>query len=189
VPASPPAAVDPIGAAAAEGRLPRRLWLLGLATLVLAAWGGIVPYVGPAFGYGATGVSSWTWNLGHSLLALLPGAAGVVGGLLIMASARRPMAGLMSGRLALGGILAAVAGAWFVVGPWAWPVITSSARYFAPASPQRDLADLVGYSLGVGLLLVLFGGVALGESMGRRAAGVVRGRPAAMPAGTVSTAV
>ena len=79
------AAYDPATATVPEvpyvpdAALPRRsapgLLLAGIVALVIAAWGGIVPYVGPTFGYGATGTGAWTWNYSHLVLGLAPGAA------------------------------------------------------------------------------------------------------------------
>ncbi len=61
------------------------LALVGLLTVLVGAWAGIVPYIGPTFGFGATGTPAWTWSLLHTLLWLAPGAVAVLCGLLIMA--------------------------------------------------------------------------------------------------------
>ena len=52
------------------------------------AWGGIIPYVGPAFGYSADGTGAWHWDLAHTVLALVPGAIGVIVGILILGETR-----------------------------------------------------------------------------------------------------
>ncbi|HZU79526.1 MAG TPA: hypothetical protein VE991_06385, partial [Acidimicrobiales bacterium] len=58
-------------------------------------------------------------------------------------------------------------GAWFVVGPAAWPVFERSGGVFVPAGPAHSLLHLIGYSFGPGVLLVLFGALAMGMA-GRR---------------------
>jgi hypothetical protein len=58
---------------------------IGILTVLISAWGGIIPYVGPAFGYSADGSGSWQWNLTHSVLALVPGAVGCLIGFSFLA--------------------------------------------------------------------------------------------------------
>jgi hypothetical protein len=127
----------------------------GLLVMLLGAWSGIVSFVGPTFGFSADGTGSWDWNLAHGLLFLVPGAAAFVAGLVLMLGDRslRGMAGL----------LAALSGAWLVVGPLAWRVLEGS-TFFVGASPLRSLAYWVGYSLGPGALLIGFGAFALGRA-------------------------
>src|SRR5580698_9085374 len=58
---------------------------IGILTIAISAWGGIVPYVGPAFGFSADGSGSWYWSMTHSVLALIPGALGVLIGFCFLA--------------------------------------------------------------------------------------------------------
>jgi hypothetical protein len=135
------------------------LAMAGLLTLLLGAWGGIVPFVGPLFGFSGDGSGSWRWSLAHALLSLAPGAVTVAAGALVMLSGRalyRP------GGLKMGGLLAAVCGAWFVVGPVAWPVLEHTS-FFVGASPIHELAYWVGYALGPGTLLAALGAFVLGR--------------------------
>ena len=62
--------------------------MAGALACALGAWGGIVPFVGPIFGFSADGSPAWTWNLPHALLFLAPGAVAFVGGLAIIAGGR-----------------------------------------------------------------------------------------------------
>jgi hypothetical protein len=50
-----------------------------------------------------------------------------------------------------------VCGAWFAVGPLAWPVLSNGGSYFVASSHLRVLAYEVGYSIGTGLVLVVCG--------------------------------
>lgn len=135
---------------------------VGFLTILISAWGGIIPYVGPAFGYSADGTGSWHWSLAHTVLALIPGVIGVFVGTLILGETRGLTVGRGRTSLTLAGLLAVLCGAWFIVGPSAWPVITTSSGYFVAASPLRALANVVGYSLGTGVILASLGGFAIG---------------------------
>jgi hypothetical protein len=135
---------------------------VGVAAALVATWGAIAPYIGPTFGYDADGSSSWHWSLTHSMLALVPGALGLLLGITILAETRGITAGRRRVSLATIGLLLMACGAWFVVGPLAWPVLTSHAGYFVPTSPLRFIANEIGYSLGTGVVLAICGGFVAG---------------------------
>jgi hypothetical protein len=153
------------------------LRLVGLLTVLVSAWGGVVPYLGPAFGYSADGSASWTWNLAHGVLALTPGAVGVIAGLSMLSAGGRLAFGFGRVSLAGAGLLALAAGAWFVIGPAAWPVLERTHAYFTGGSPLRVLEYVTGYSLGTGLVVAAGGAFALGWSM-RHQRTLVRPLPA-----------
>ena len=136
------------------------LEMSGFLILCLGAWGGIVPFVGPLFGYSADGAGSWRWDQAHALLFLIPGAVAVFAGLLIMTGAMAVIA--RPGLLVFAGFLAAVCGAWLVVGPLAWPVLHGS-KFFVTASPLREFEYWIGYSLGPGGLLLALGAFVVGR--------------------------
>ena len=142
--------------------MPASLALLGALTILISAWGAIIPYVGPSFGYRADGAPSWNWTLSHAVLALVPGVIGILVGIAIWARSSNLSIGGGRIGLASAGCVALVCGAWFVIGPFAWPVIDSTHSYFVAASPLRLLANLIGYSLGPGMMLVACGAFALG---------------------------
>jgi hypothetical protein len=135
----------------------------GLLAVIVSAWGGIVPYVGPVFGFSGDGNSSWHWDLAHSVLALIPAVAGVLLGLFVMGAARSTA--VTRGRFTLGmaGFFLMVCGAWFAIGPLAWPVIYHGDVYFVhTASHLRILAYEVGYAIGTGLIVMGCGGFVSG---------------------------
>ena len=138
------------------------LALCGVIAVFAGVWGALAPFVGPTFGYAADGSRSWNMTSSHLWLAVIPGALAFVCGLLILVSVPRALAGWGKGSLSLAGVLAVVAGAWFVMGPVSWPVITTASHYFVPANPLRELAYQVGYALGTGALIILAGAFALG---------------------------
>jgi hypothetical protein len=153
------------------------LALAGLVALLAAAWGGVVPYVGPLFGYSADGSNAWHWSLSHAVLALAPGVIGVLLGLLIVAESRGIRVGKGRVSLATAGTLLMVCGAWFAIGPLAWPVVfASSSGYFVAGSHLGLLEDELGYSIGTGMILVICGAFVDGWASRHRPADAVRFR-------------
>lgn len=148
--------------AARVGRL--GLGTVGVLIVLVSAFAGVVAYVGPIIGYHADGSGSWHWDLAHTLLALLPGAVGVVVGLAITAEARGVVIGRGRFTLALAGFIIILCGGWLAVGPLAWPVITNHGAYFEAARPFRLLLNELGYSIGPGVLLAVAGGFVAGWS-------------------------
>ena len=147
----------PTGAVKASG-----LALAGVVTTLLGIWGGIIPFIGPSFSYSADGSAAWKMTSAHLWLAVIPGAVAFVCGLVMLLVAPRTVTGSGRGALGLAGLFAVLAGAWFVVGDLAWPVVTTATGYFVAAAPLRELGYQVGYGLGPGLLIVLGGAFALG---------------------------
>jgi hypothetical protein len=143
---------------------PLGLILGGFVTLLLSAWAGIVPYLGPTFGYSADGAPSWSWDRVHLLAALVPGAVGVLGSWIVLARARHPLAGRFDASLVGAGLLVVLGGAWLTVAPVVWPAVVGS--YFQVASPTMTLAYWLGYASGPGVLLVAFGGFVMGRGIG-----------------------
>lgn len=178
-PSVPPATTTPY---VADAVLPRRsapgLALAGIAALLVAAWGGILPYVGPLFGFGATGTGAWTWSTSHLVLALAPGAVGVLAALMIVPAARRLPLGTGRSSAIMGGLLAVLAGAWFAIGFATWPV-WNSRGYFVLASPMRTMDVLIAYALGPGIIVAACGAYAIGHAMVRRSVPLVD--PAGFP--------
>src|SRR5258708_20704832 len=74
-------------------RIPRsRGALSGVLLVLLGAWGGVIAFVGPYFHYAYTPNSAWSYTSGRLWLEILPGAGAVVGGVITLASASRPVA-------------------------------------------------------------------------------------------------
>jgi hypothetical protein len=125
----------------------------GLLLVLLGAWGGIVSYVGPKFGYTMGSQSGWQWTSANWQLHLVPGAAVVLGGLLLMAARRS------------GGLLALLGGAWLVLGPlfasmWLGPF---GAESNVASSTLAQVARPLGYHYGTGLLITALAAYALGR--------------------------
>jgi hypothetical protein len=135
---------------------------VGVVTILISAWGALIPFVEPLFGYHVTGTPSWHWNAAHTLLAVLPGAVGMVMGFVVLWGTSRVQVGRGRMQLILAGLITMLCGAWFIVGPTAWPVISTHGAYFAPAAPLRSLLYQVGNAIGTGVILAVCGGYVLG---------------------------
>ena|ERR1700730_2928152 len=130
--------------------------LSGGLLILLGGWGALVPFVGPYFGYAYTPDNAWHFTLARVWLENLPGGAAVLGGVLIMVSARR----LLTGG---GAILALLGGAWFAVGSVLGPIW--SGTRMNPGTPVGGTAmravEQVGFFTGLGIVIVLIAAMAL----------------------------
>lgn len=138
--------------------------LSGLALLLLGAWGGLAPFVGPYFHLGYQPDKAWSYDMGRLYLVIVPGAVALLAGLIVLVTKSRWLAGVS-------GLIAALAGLWFVLGRATMVFIgttttTSYARSveFPIAQSPRGmiLTDLVTF-IGVGALIVFFGALASGR--------------------------
>src|SRR5690348_4133054 len=141
-------------------RIPRtRGAFSGVMLVLLGAWGGLVAFIGPYFHFAYTPDKAWVYTTGRLWLEILPGAATVLGGLLVLGSARRHTA-------MFGAFLAALGGAWFVVGNLVstlWNSGTPQAGVPAGTGLTRLAAENLGFFTGLGVLIVFFAALALGR--------------------------
>jgi hypothetical protein len=140
-------------------RVPRtRGAVSGALIALLGAWGALIPFVGPLFDYSVGPDDAWNWTSGRLWLSVLPGAVAIVGGLMLMLSARRPTA-------SFGALLGVLAGAWFIVGPTVsqlWNDGVSQAGV-VHGSDTLQVFELLGYFLALGVLILYFAAAALGR--------------------------
>lgn len=130
-------------------RVPRsRGALSGVVLVVLGASAALIPFLGPSV---YTPARLW--------LEIVPGVAAAVGGLILLGSANRAFA-------AFGAWLAALAGAWFIVGP------TVSTLWVSSGFPQTGspvggtlgrALGLIGFFTALGVVIVFFAALALGR--------------------------
>jgi len=160
-----PDAVDPtleVAMATRTRSTSASLWSLGIVTLAISAWGGIIPFVGPTFGYNADGVGAWHWSLTHAVLALIPGALGCLIAMTFFAPLSRVAVAIRRVSMTTLGLVAIACGAWFIVGPTAWPILDHTRTYFVSTGADRNLANYIGYSFGPGVILATCGAFAMG---------------------------
>src|ERR1700738_924646 len=129
----------------------------GFLLMLLGAWGALIPFAGPYFDFAFSPDQAWTWTAARGWLEVLPGAATVVGGLLLLASRNRATA-------MLGGWLTGLAGAWFVVGrALAGPLgIGEVGGAGAMTANKRTVLEWASVS-GLGWLITFLGAVARGR--------------------------
>jgi hypothetical protein len=129
----------------------------GILLILLGAWGALVPFVGPYFDFAFSPDRAWAWTDARGWLQVLPGAVAIVGGLLLLVSGNRATA-------MLGGWLAAIAGAWFVVGRASAGLLgIGDAGAPVAVTESKALALELTYFYGLGALIVFLGAAALGR--------------------------
>lgn len=156
----------------------------GLILVLLGVWGALIPFVGPRFNFAYTPDKVWAWSTARGWLEVLPGAATVVGGLLLILAGNRIAA-------MLGGWLAVLAGVWFVIGGQVAPLLGIGSAGDPIAATERKRAALeVSYFSGLGALIVFVGGVVLARTAVRLARDVRDAQPVgyAEPAGAAEPA-
>src|SRR5438270_425131 len=136
----------------------------GLLILILGAWGGLVPFIGPAFHFALGPNHSWTWTSGRLWLSVIPGIVAVIGGLMLLGAGPRP-----SGKL--GALLALAAGIWFAVGPEVSILWNSAGAAGVPhGSRCIRVLELLTYHTLLGVIIAALAGYALPGLETRRAA-------------------
>jgi hypothetical protein len=137
--------------------------LTGFILVVLGAWGALAPFVGPAFKFGFTPDTIWHYTQGRLYLSLLPGGAVLLMGLIIMATRSRWLGGLC-------GVIAALAGAWFIAGAALIKLLPASLGVgsvtagtpIGTSLTRITLTDLAFFT-GVGAAIVFFAALAVGR--------------------------
>ncbi len=145
----------------------------GALIMLVGAWGGIAPYVGPTFAYHMDGAGAWQWTTARAELSLGPGVIAVLGGLLLM------IAGYRAAQR-FGAFIAATAGTWFVVGSLFYP-LWSGASVALPATSTPAISttwmrivETLGFFLGTGVLIAILAAYAYGALA---SVGMARGAP------------
>ncbi|HEX5401010.1 MAG TPA: hypothetical protein VFX16_01765 [Pseudonocardiaceae bacterium] len=132
----------------------------GVLVLLLGAWGALVPFIGPRFGYAYTPNAVWTMTQGRLWLEVIPGAVAVLGGLILIGSASRAI-GLWAGWMT------ALAGAWFAVGPIISKLWTADGQPQTGtpvgSTPTQQVIEQIGFFTGLGVVIVFLAAAALGR--------------------------
>jgi hypothetical protein len=125
--------------------------------VLLGIWGAVIPFVGPYFHYAYTPNRTWDYTSGRLWLEVLPGAAVLLGGLVVLGSRHRLLA-------VLGSWLAAAGGAWFVVGGLVAARWTSLPSAGTPTGgPTRMVLEQIGFFIGLGVVVAFLAGIAMGR--------------------------
>src|SRR5258708_3544569 len=83
--------------------------ICGVLLILLGLWGGLAPFVGPYFHFGVTPDKAWAYNSGRLYYSIVPGAAALLGGIIVLLTRNRAIG-------IAGGLLAALGGIWFGLG-------------------------------------------------------------------------
>jgi hypothetical protein len=147
-------------------RVPRgRGGVSGVLLILLGAWGGLAPFVGPYFRYAYTPDKAWAYTSGRLWLSVVPGAAAVLGGLLAAVTSHRAVG-------VVGALLGALGGAWFIVGVAVTGLvkhgsISPGVPLAGPLGPlnsaTRVFLESLGFFTGTGVLIVFVAALALGR--------------------------
>lgn len=132
--------------------------LSGLLLVLLGIWGALIPFIGPYFSYAYTPDRAWAWTWGRFWLEVLPGAAAILGGLILIGTAHRAVG-------VFAGWLASAAGAWFVVGPvlsrlWDGPAGSAGDPV---GGTTRQVLEQIGFFYGLGAVILFLAAQALGR--------------------------
>jgi len=138
----------------------------GALLILLGLWGGLAPFVGPYFHFGITPDKAWAYNSGRLDYSIVPAAAVVLGGVLVLLTRNRAIG-------ITGGLLAVLGGAWFGLGTGfvtyvlkrtsitiGAPIGTAGAGSAVTARMYVEQISLFG---GLSLLVVFFGALAVGR--------------------------
>jgi len=127
----------------------------GILLLILGAWGALIPFIGPYFHFTYPPGQAWVWSGARAWLEVFPGVVAALGGLLLLLSGNRATA-------MFGGWLAAIAGAWFVVGRTLAPALRLGdiGQPIAATDAKRAAVEIASF-YGLGVLIVFIGGAVL----------------------------
>jgi hypothetical protein len=133
----------------------------GLALVLLGAWGGLAPFIGPYFKFGFEPDKTWVYSTSRLYLSILPGAIVLLAGLIVLISKSRGFGGIAA-------FFAALGGAWFVLGAATMSFVANNLTKYSVGSPIGTtlhrilLTDLACFA-GLGVLIVFFAAIASGR--------------------------
>ncbi len=130
----------------------------GVLLALLGIWGGLIPFIGPYFHYAYTPDKAWTYNTGRLWLEILPGAAALLGGIMLIIADGRHVA-------LFGAFLGVISGAWFALGNVFAPLWTTANPAGVPASTTTLMraVEQTGFFTGLGIATVMVAAAAAGR--------------------------
>jgi hypothetical protein len=137
----------------------------GVALILLGVWGGLAPFIGPYVHFGYTPDKAWAYTSGRLYFSAVPGGVSLLAGLAVLITRSRVLG-------VIGGTLAAIAGAWFVVGSGVtyyllkYTSITTGSPLGTSttgAYTVRMYLEVLALYGAVGALIIFFGALACGR--------------------------
>jgi hypothetical protein len=118
----------------------------GFVLVAIGAWAAVAPFA----------IAGWDWNVdsGRFLLTVVPGAAAVIGGLMMLG--RRPSLVRAGGSVALAG------GAWFILAPLAHALFVGPTLGTLEGGEQIHLLRWIVFFLGAGVVVSFLSSYSLG---------------------------
>jgi hypothetical protein len=152
---------------AGVARIPRsRGGVSGVMLILIGAWGGLAPFVGPYFRFAYAPDKAWVYTSGRLWLSVVPGAAALLGGLLVLGASHRAAG-------CFGAFIAALGGAWFIVGGMVIglevtngsisPGVPLTGTLGSLSSVTRVFLEQMAFFTGIGVLILFFAALALGR--------------------------
>ncbi len=137
----------------------------GLIVLIAGVWGGLIPFVGPTFGYDMGNTAAWVVTESRVTLHLVPGIVAVIGGAMLLGRGTSQT---------LGATLGTAAGVWFVIVPSLHPLWAgqSMGGGMMGGSALSNALSALGYHYGTGALVMVAAAYAWGALSSRRPASV-----------------
>lgn len=144
-----------------QGQIPRtRGGVSGALLILLGLWGGLAPFVGPYFHFGYLPDTTWHYSTGRLYYSIIPAAAVLLGGLMVVLTRNRGVG-------IAGGVLAALGGLWFALGEPFVTIVLKHASVTAgnpvPGTALRVWLESIALFGGLGLLVVFLGALAIGR--------------------------
>jgi hypothetical protein len=136
--------------------------LCGLALILLGAWAGLAPFIGPSLRFGFTPDRAWEYTDGRLYLSALPGAIVLLAGLIVATTRSRPFGWFCA-------FVAALGGGWLIAGAALVKLLPASqAASITVGRPigsgaSTGVVTSLAFFAGAGALIVFFAAVALGR--------------------------
>jgi hypothetical protein len=136
----------------------------GVLLILLGLWGGLAPFIGHYLNFGFAPDKAWGYTSGRLYLSAIPGAAALLGGLMVLITRNRAF-GIS------GGILGALAGGWFVVGSGFVSAVLKNTSVTVGVPLQsasltatlQDYLERAALFYGLGGLILFVAGLAIGR--------------------------
>jgi hypothetical protein len=136
--------------------------LCGLVLMLLGAWAGLAPFVGPSLRFGFSPDRAWAYTAGRVYLSALPGAVVLVAGLIVVMTRSRPFGGFCAFVSALGGLWLIAGAAVVKLLPASQAAAITAGKPISTSASVQVLTSLAFFA-GTGALIVFFAAVALGR--------------------------
>jgi hypothetical protein len=138
--------------------------ICGLFLILLGLWGALAPFAGPYYHFGFTPDKAWAYTSGRLYLSAIPGAAALLGGLMMLVTRSR-VVGIS------GAVLGVLGGAWFIAGSGFVKAVlkntsVSIGKPLQSASMTAALQDYLARAalfFGLGALIVFVAALAIGR--------------------------